>query len=83
MVGTSFPYSEFLPQEGKARGVQIDLDGRMLGLRYPTEVNLVGDSRDACSALLPLAAAQGRPRVARQVEAGVAEVVARAGSARP
>ncbi|MEJ7784076.1 MAG: thiamine pyrophosphate-binding protein, partial [Solirubrobacteraceae bacterium] len=44
MVGTSFPYSEFLPEEGKARGVQIDLDGRMLGIRYPTEVNLVGDS---------------------------------------
>jgi pyruvate dehydrogenase (quinone) len=44
MVGSSFPYSEFLPEEGKARGVQIDLDGRMLGIRYPMEVNLVGDS---------------------------------------
>jgi pyruvate dehydrogenase (quinone) len=54
MVGTSFPYSEFLPQEGKARAVQIDLDGRRLGLRYPTEVNLVGDSRLTLRALLPL-----------------------------
>ncbi|MGH2735615.1 MAG: thiamine pyrophosphate-binding protein, partial [Actinomycetota bacterium] len=41
MVGTSFPYSEFLPEEGQARGVQIDIDGRMVGIRYPTEVNLV------------------------------------------
>jgi pyruvate dehydrogenase (quinone) len=53
MVGTSFPYSEFLPEEGKARGVQIDLDGRMLGIRYPTEVNLVGDSAATLGALLP------------------------------
>jgi pyruvate dehydrogenase (quinone) len=51
MVGTSFPYSEFLPEEGKARGVQIDLDGRMLGIRYPTEINLVGDSAATLHAL--------------------------------
>src|SRR5205085_10657741 len=44
MVGSNFPYSEFLPEEGKARGVQIDLDGRMIGLRYPMEVQLVDDS---------------------------------------
>ncbi|MES2939124.1 MAG: thiamine pyrophosphate-requiring protein [Pseudomonadota bacterium] len=54
MVGSSFPYSEFLPREGKARGVQIDLDGRKLGLRYPMEVNLVGDARATLRALLPL-----------------------------
>jgi pyruvate dehydrogenase (quinone) len=53
MVGTSFPYSEFLPEEGKARGVQIDIDGRMLGIRYPTEVNLVGDSAATLRVLLP------------------------------
>src|SRR6185437_4827587 len=46
MVGSSFPYSEFLPEEGKARGVQIDIDGKMLGIRYPMEVNLVGDSAE-------------------------------------
>lgn len=54
MVGSSFPYSEFLPEEGKARGVQIDLDGRMLSLRYPMEVNLTGDSRETLRALIPL-----------------------------
>jgi pyruvate dehydrogenase (quinone) len=53
MVGTSFPYSEFLPEEGQARGVQIDIDGRMIGIRYPTEVNLVGDSKGTLAALLP------------------------------
>jgi pyruvate dehydrogenase (quinone) len=53
MVGSSFPYSEFLPEEGNARGVQIDLDGRMVGIRYPMEVNLVGDSKETLKALLP------------------------------
>ncbi|MDB5945971.1 MAG: pyruvate dehydrogenase-like protein [Ramlibacter sp.] len=54
MVGSSFPYSEFLPKEGSARGVQIDIDGKQLGLRYPMEVNLVGDSQLTLRALLPL-----------------------------
>ncbi len=54
MVGTGFPYSEFLPREGSARAVQIDIDGRMLGLRYPTEVNLQGDSKATLQALIPL-----------------------------
>ncbi|HET8747029.1 MAG TPA: thiamine pyrophosphate-requiring protein [Ramlibacter sp.] len=54
IVGSRFPYSEFLPKEGQARGVQIDLDGRMVSLRYPTEVNLIGDSRATLQALLPL-----------------------------
>lgn len=54
MVGTSFPYSEYLPPEGQARAVQIDLDARKLALRYPTELNLVGDSRETLQALLPL-----------------------------
>jgi pyruvate dehydrogenase (quinone) len=53
MVGSSFPYSEFLPEEGKARGVQIDLDGKMIGIRYPMEVNLVGESAETLRALLP------------------------------
>jgi len=53
MVGSSFPYSEFLPKEGQARGVQIDIKGRMLGIRYPMEVNLVGDSAETLRALLP------------------------------
>src|SRR5438067_3609983 len=54
MVGSSFPYPEFLPEEGKARGVQIDIDGRMLSIRYPMEVNLTGDSKESLRALIPL-----------------------------
>ena len=54
MIGSSFPYSEFLPKEGQARGVQIDIDGRMLSLRYPMEVNLIGDSKATLEALIPL-----------------------------
>src|SRR4030095_16340176 len=53
MVGSSFPYGEFLPKEGQARGVQIDINGRMLSLRYPMEVNLVGDSAATLRALIP------------------------------
>jgi len=54
MIGSSFPYSEYLPEAGKARGVQIDIDGKMLSIRYPMEVNLLGDSRDTLKALIPL-----------------------------
>ena len=54
MIGSSFPYSEFLPEEGQARGVQIDISGRMIGIRYPMEVNLVGDSAQTLKLLIPL-----------------------------
>ena len=54
MVGTSFPYAEFLPKEGQARGIQIDIDGRMLAIRYPVELGLVGDSAETLRALVPL-----------------------------
>lgn len=54
MIGSGFPYSEFLPREGQARGVQIDIDPRMLSLRYPMEVNLQGDTALTLRALLPL-----------------------------
>ena len=53
MVGSGFPYSEFLPKEGAARGVQIDIDPKMLSIRYPMEVNLVGDAAATLQALLP------------------------------
>jgi pyruvate dehydrogenase (quinone) len=53
VVGSSFPYSEFLPEEGQARGVQIDIDARMIGIRYPMEVQLVGDSAETLRALIP------------------------------
>ena len=54
MVGSGFPYTEFLPKPGQARGVQIDRSAAMLGLRYPMEVNLLGDARATLEALLPL-----------------------------
>ncbi|MEO7128802.1 MAG: thiamine pyrophosphate-requiring protein [Rhodoferax sp.] len=54
MVGSAFPYSEFLPDPGKARGVQIDIDGANVSLRYPMEYSLVGDSKQTLAALLPL-----------------------------
>ncbi|WP_339490967.1 thiamine pyrophosphate-requiring protein [Pseudomonas sp. EL_65y_Pfl2_R95] len=56
MIGSGFPYAEFLPKEGQARGVQIDLQADMLGLRYPMEVNLQGDAAETLTALLPLLA---------------------------
>jgi pyruvate dehydrogenase (quinone) len=54
MIGSRFPYTEFLPEEGQARGVQIDLDPRMVSMRYPMEVNLIGDSAATLRKLLPL-----------------------------
>ncbi|GAA3434100.1 thiamine pyrophosphate-requiring protein [Kutzneria kofuensis] len=54
MVGTSFPYSEWLPDEGQARGVEIDIDGRMIGIRYPMDAHLVGDAKETLKALIPL-----------------------------
>jgi pyruvate dehydrogenase (quinone) len=54
MVGSAFPYSNFLPPVGQARGVQVDRSARMLSLRYPMEVNLWGDSRATLRELLPL-----------------------------
>jgi pyruvate dehydrogenase (quinone) len=53
MVGSSFPYAEFLPEDGTARGVQIDIDARMIGIRYPMDVHLVGDARETLRRLLP------------------------------
>jgi pyruvate dehydrogenase (quinone) len=53
MVGSSFPYSEWLPEPGQARGVQIDIDPTLVGIRYPMEVNLVGDSKETLGALIP------------------------------
>src|SRR5262249_16238062 len=54
IVRTSFPYIEFYPKPGQARGVQIELDAARIGLRYPVEVGLVGDSRRTIQALLSL-----------------------------
>jgi pyruvate dehydrogenase (quinone) len=54
MIGTSFPYSEWLPDEGQARGVEIDIDGRMIGIRYPMDAHLVGDAKETLRALIPM-----------------------------
>jgi pyruvate dehydrogenase (quinone) len=54
VVGSGFPYTEFLPEEGQARGVQVDLDASMLGLRYPMEVALTGDAARTLAALAPM-----------------------------
>ena len=73
MVGSGFPYAEFLPEEGHARGVQIDIDPRMLSLRYPMEVNLVGDAAPTLRALLPLLQQNEDDRWRRTIERNVAE----------
>jgi pyruvate dehydrogenase (quinone)/pyruvate oxidase len=54
MVGTCFPYIEYLPRPGQARGIQIDIKAEKIGLRYPVEIGLVGDSKLILSSLLPL-----------------------------
>lgn len=69
MVGTSFPYSEWLPKEGDARCVQIDIKARMLSIRYPADVPLCGDSRETLRALLP--------RLERKRDRGFREVIER------
>jgi pyruvate dehydrogenase (quinone) len=53
MIGSSFPYAEWLPEDGSVKGIQIDIDGRMIGARYPMDVNLVGDSRETLRELIP------------------------------
>jgi pyruvate dehydrogenase (quinone) len=73
MVGSSFPYSEFLPEEGQARGVQIDADGKMLSIRYPMEVNLVGDSAETLSALVPFLKRKTDRSWRETLEKGIAE----------
>ncbi len=71
MIGSSFPYSEFLPKEGQARGVQIDLDPRMLSLRYPMEASLTGDSAETLRALIPLLRRKGDRTWREKVEKSV------------
>jgi pyruvate dehydrogenase (quinone) len=72
MVGTGFPYSEWLPEPGQARAVQIDIDGRLVGMRYPTEVNLVGDAAETLRALAPLLAPKPDPEWREGIESNVA-----------
>lgn len=73
MVGTCFPYSEFLPEEGQARAVQIDIDARNLSMRYPADVNLLGDSAQTLRKLLPLLRAKEDRSWRERVENNVAD----------
>lgn len=73
MIGTSFPYAEFLPKEGRARGVQIDIRPRNLNLRYPMEVALCGDSKETLQLLLPLLEHKTDRQWREQVESWVRE----------
>src|SRR5579872_2970167 len=71
IVGSSFPYLEFMPKPGQARGIQIDLDPVRIGLRYPVEVGLVGDSRRTLRMLLPLVEARKKKSFLEQAQAGM------------
>jgi pyruvate dehydrogenase (quinone) len=93
MIGTNYPYAQFLPKPGKARGVQIDINGSRLGVRYPTEINLQGSARDTLDALLPLleqkADTSWRESIARwrdesaRVDANRARIVGTEGTVNP
>jgi pyruvate dehydrogenase (quinone) len=73
MVGTSFPYIEFLPKPDQARGVQIELDPMRVGLRYPVDVGLVGDSRRTLEALLPLLRRKSARSFLERAQKGMAQ----------
>jgi pyruvate dehydrogenase (quinone) len=70
-VGSNFPYTQFLPDFGQARGVQIDIDGKFIGMRYPYEVNLVGDAAATLRALIPRLKRQEDRSWREGIEAGV------------
>jgi pyruvate dehydrogenase (quinone) len=73
MVGTSFPYIEFLPEPGRARGVQLDLDPARIGLRYPVEAGVVGDSKRTLQALLPMLKRKEDRRFLHKAQQGMKE----------
>src|SRR5437762_485560 len=73
MVGTSFPYIEFLPKPGQARAIQIELDPMRIGLRYPIEVVLVGDARRTLQRLLPLLKRNKYRKFLEKAQAGMRE----------
>lgn len=73
MIGSAFPYSEFLPKPGNARGVQIDIDGANISLRYPMEYSLIGDSKQTLAALLPLLVQNENKKWREGIEKNVSE----------
>ncbi|WP_026342729.1 thiamine pyrophosphate-requiring protein [Nocardia sp. BMG111209] len=72
MIGSSFPYTQFLPDLDQARAVQIDIDGAMIGMRYPTEVTLLGDAKATLTELIPLLTAKTDGSWRETIEANVA-----------
>ncbi|HTU29327.1 MAG TPA: thiamine pyrophosphate-requiring protein [Solirubrobacteraceae bacterium] len=72
MVGTNFPYAEWLPEPGQARCVEIDIDGRLIGMRYPTEVALVGDAAATLRELIPRLSRRSDHAWREEIESGVA-----------
>jgi pyruvate dehydrogenase (quinone) len=73
IVGSSFPYIEFMPRPGKARGVQIDIDPKRIGLRFPVEVGLVADCRRALDELLPLIRRKKERKFLEEAQKGMEE----------
>ena len=73
MVGSAFPYSEFLPKEGGTRGVQIDIDAGRMSIRFPMEVGLVGDAAETLRALLPRLKPKSDDTWRRSIEEDVAK----------
>jgi pyruvate dehydrogenase (quinone) len=71
MIGSNFPYPKFLPEFEQARGVQIEIDPKQIGIRFPMEVNLVGDAKTTLQALLPLLEPKTDRSWREQIEAGV------------
>ncbi len=73
MIGTSYPYMEYLPKPGDARCVQIDSNAQRIGLRYPAEVGLVGDSKKSMRALMPLLKRNDHRRFLESAQKGMKE----------
>jgi pyruvate dehydrogenase (quinone) len=73
MIGTSFPYAEWLPLEGQAREVEIDIDGRMIGIRYPMDAHLIGDAKETLCALIPMLERKSDRSWREDIEENVAE----------
>jgi pyruvate dehydrogenase (quinone) len=73
MIGSSFPYIEFMPKPGQAKAVQIDIESDRIGLRYPVELGLVGDSKRTLKALLPLLRKNEHRDFLYQAQAGMKE----------
>lgn len=71
MIGTSFPYLEFLPKPGQARGVQIDIDPTRIGLRYPIEAGLAGDCKRTLHELLPMLRQNGNRQFLKEAQRGM------------